>query len=76
MDIQNYADELNLNANYLNWTHGNSIEVDHDDNIIVSNRAMSEIIKIDRYSGDIIWRLGGPMNDFIFINDIHNGPSK
>ena len=76
MNIQDYTNELNLNANYLNWTHGNSIEVDYDNNIIISNRAMSEVIKIDRNSGNIIWRLGGPMNDFTFINDTYNGPSK
>ena len=76
MDIQDYVHEINLNANYLNWTHGNSIEVDHDDNIIVSNRAMSEVIKFNRTTGSVIWRLGGPMNDFTFINDTYNGPSK
>ena len=30
MDIQDYLSNLNLNANYINWTHGNSIEIDGD----------------------------------------------
>tara|TARA_Y100000768_G_scaffold136220_1_gene101391 strand:- start:31 stop:729 length:699 start_codon:yes stop_codon:yes gene_type:complete len=56
--------------------HGNSIEIDTDQNIILSNRAMSELIKFDRVSGELIWRFGGPMNDFTFINDPLNGPNR
>ena len=37
---------------------------------------MSELIKFDRQSGDVIWRLGGPMNDFTFINDPLYGPNR
>ena len=73
MNIENYIDSFNLNANYLNWMHGNSIDIDYDNNIIISNRTMSEAIKFDRLTGEIIWILGGPANDFLFINDIHNG---
>ena len=76
MDIEEYIESFNLNANYLNWMHGNSIEIDYDDNIIVSNRAMSEAIKFDRLTGELIWRLGGPVSDFTFINDTYEGPSK
>ena len=75
MDIQDYIPDLNLNANYVNWTHGNSIEIDGD-YIIISNRAMSEVIKYHRYTGDVVWTLGGPLNDFTFINDLLNGPHK
>jgi len=76
MDIQDYADDMNLNSLYRNWMHGNSIEIDDDENIFVSNRTMSEIIKFDRQSGELIWRLGGPMNDFTFIDDPLNGPNR
>jgi len=76
MDIMDYVDEFNLNAPYRHWTHGNSMEIDYDDNIILSNRAMSEVIKFDRDTGDLIWRMGGPMNDFIFINDLLQGPNR
>ena len=76
MDIMDYVDEFNLNSPYRHWTHGNSIEIDYDQNIIISNRAMDEIIKFDRYSGDLIWRLGGPMNDFTFIDDPLEGPNR
>ena len=76
MDIQDYIDEISLTSTYRNWMHGNSLEVDDDENIIVSNRAMSELIKFDRQSGELIWRLGGPMNDFTFINDPLSGPNR
>ena len=76
MDIMDYVDEFNLNSPYRHWTHGNSIEIDHDQNIIVSNRAMNEIIKFNRQSGELIWRLGGPMNDFTFVDDPLEGPNR
>ena len=56
--------------------HGNSIDIDNDENIIVSNRRSSEIIKIDRTTGEIIWIFGGPTNEFEIINDPLNGFSK
>ena len=76
MDIQDYVDHMNLNSTYRNWMHGNSLEIDIDENIIISNRTMSELIKFNRQTGELIWRLGGPMNDFIFINDPLNGPNR
>jgi hypothetical protein len=76
MDIQNYLGELSLQSTYRNWMHGNSMEIDNDSNIIISNRAMSELIKFDRQSGEVIWRLGGPMNDFTFIDDPLFGPNR
>ena len=76
MDILDYIGELNLVSSYRNWMHGNSIEIDFDGNIIVSNRAMSELIKFNRQSGEVIWRLGGPVNDFTFIDDPLYGPNR
>jgi hypothetical protein len=76
MEIMDYIDEFNLNSPYRNWTHGNSIEIDDDNNIIVSNRSMSEVIKFHRQTGELIWRLGGPMNDFTFLNDPLEGPNR
>ena len=47
----------------------NSVAIDYDDHIIVSNRHLSEVTKINRQTGDIIWRLGGVNNEFDFVND-------
>ena len=75
MNIQDYVPSFNLNTPHINWTHGNSIEIDGD-GLIISNRAMSEVIKYNRYNGSLVWTLGGPLNDFTFINDPLNGPHK
>jgi hypothetical protein len=46
------------------YFHINSIEVDHDGNLLVSARNTWTIYKVDHQSGDVIWRLGGKESDF------------
>jgi hypothetical protein len=46
------------------YVHLNSIEVDRDENLLVSSRNTHTIYKVDRKSGAIIWRLGGKHSDF------------
>ena len=75
LDIGDYQ-HLDLADNVIHWMHGNSIYVDVDSNIIISNRRSSEVIKIDRYSGEIIWIFGGPNNEFDITNDPYNGFSR
>lgn len=53
----------------VDFMHTNAIEVDDDGNWLISNRHMSEITKINRQTGDVIWRLGGKSNEFAFTND-------
>ena len=61
--------KADLTGDRVNPVHGNSFELDHDGNLIISSRRMDEITKIDRQTGEIIWRLGGKANEFTFIND-------
>src|ERR671917_988460 len=49
---------------YYDYFHLNSIDVDRDDNLLLSARNTSAVYKIDRKSGEIIWRLGGKRSDF------------
>ena len=49
----------------LDYFHANSIEVDHDNNLLVSARQTFAVYKIDRNTGEIIWRLGGKKSDFV-----------
>jgi hypothetical protein len=63
------ATHENLLDDTIDYVHGNSIEVDTDNNIIISSRHMDEITKISTTTGNIIWRLGGKNNQFTFIND-------
>jgi hypothetical protein len=48
----------------IDYFHLNSIDVDHDDNLLISARETSTVYKIDRKTGEIIWRLGGKKSDF------------
>lgn len=49
--------------------HMNAVELDWDGNVLISSRHLSEITKINRVSGDVMWRLGGKGNVFTFTND-------
>lgn len=69
-------DHYNLTDSYQDLTlstfdaiHINSIELDHDDNLLISAMALAEITKIDRQTGEIIWRMGGKNNEFTFVNE-------
>ena len=44
--------------------HLNAVTLDADGNFIVSARHTSTIYKIDRDTGDILWRLGGKRSDY------------
>ena len=63
------ATHENMTAPKLDYVHGNSLEYDYDGNLICSFRHTDQIIKINRVTGDIMWRLGGKKNQFTFIND-------
>jgi len=53
----------------VDWTHANAVERDNDGNILLSLRHFNEVTKINRSTGNIIWRLGGKRNQFSFPND-------
>jgi hypothetical protein len=48
----------------IDYFHLNSIGVDTDGNLLVSSRHTSTVYKVDRKSGNVIWRLGGKKSDF------------
>src|SRR5215212_2037100 len=52
----------------INWTHGNSIDLDSAGNLLVSYRNLSEVTKIDTRTGAVLWRMGGARNEFVFDN--------
>ena len=55
--------------NMVSWTHANAVERDRDGNILLSLRHFDEISKINRTTGNFIWRMGGKANQFTFLND-------
>jgi hypothetical protein len=46
------------------YFHINSIDVDRDGNLLVSARNTWAVYKIDRKTGEVIWRLAGKKSDF------------
>jgi hypothetical protein len=54
-------------------SHMNAVDVDEDGHLLVSSRHLSEVTKINRQTGEVLWRLGGPHSDFSFVNDPLNG---
>jgi Arylsulfotransferase (ASST) len=46
------------------YVHLNSIDVDHDGRLLLSARNTSAVYKVDRSTGEIVWRLGGRRSDF------------
>ncbi len=57
------------NASTIDYVHGNAIEIESDTAVLISSRNLSEITKIDRRTGEIIWRFGGKNNSFDIQND-------
>jgi hypothetical protein len=54
----------------FDYAHINAVTIDPTDNhLLASLRTTSEIVKINRRTGQIMWRLGGKMNQFTFIGE-------
>ena len=61
---ETYVDPREDHYPGVDYFHINSIDVDHDNNLLVSARETSTVYKIDRSTGEVIWRLGGKKSDF------------
>lgn len=62
-------------SNFLNrfticdFAHANSLDMDSDTSLILSTRNLSEVTRINKKTGKIIWRMGGKNNEFAFPDD-------
>jgi len=74
--ILDVTPEIDLTQPIVPFTHANSVTSDLDGNILLSCRNLDEITKIDKNTGNIIWRWGGSAcknNQFTFTNDTVDG---
>ncbi|MCX6140961.1 MAG: aryl-sulfate sulfotransferase [Candidatus Kapabacteria bacterium] len=74
--ITDATDDIELDVAMIDYIHINSVIKDVDGNYIISARHLDEVIKINRQTGAIMWRLGGSKskhNQFRFLNDTTNG---
>lgn len=69
IDVIDASDAINLTAQVIDYIHCNSIFVDFDNNLLLSSRHLDEITKINRETGDIIWRMGGKRNQYTLMNE-------
>jgi outer membrane protein assembly factor BamB len=71
-DITDMTKQHSITAQTIDYVHGNALDTCDDGNIILSCRHMDEVTKINRTTGDIMWRFGGKdarHHDFEIIND-------
>jgi arylsulfate sulfotransferase len=62
----NYADSVNPQ----DYMHMNGMYIDPKDNgLICSFRTQDQIIKLNRQTGAVVWRLGGKNSDFALFSD-------
>ena len=62
---QEHNDYKNLQNKWADYIHFNSVTVDpKDNNLICSFRNIDSILKIERYTGNILWMLGGKGDQF------------
>jgi len=73
--ITDATPDIDLTSSYILYCHINSFFIDTDGNLVISSRHLDEVTKINKSTGDIMWRLGGTKcknNQFTFTNDTHD----
>lgn len=74
--VTNATEDINLRAQNIDYIHVNDIAEDKDGNLLLSCRHLDEVVKIDRITGTVLWRMGGSKskgNQFTFVNDDIDG---
>ena len=74
--VTDATEDVQLDVAYVDYIHINSIVKDDDGNLLISCRHLDEVIKINRQSGAVMWRLGGTKsknNQFSWLNDTFDG---
>src|SRR5215216_4228692 len=61
---ESYLDPPSDPRHSYDYFHINSIDVDHDGNLLISARNTWSVYKVERKSGEVLWRLGGKKSDF------------
>ncbi len=61
---ESYLDVPSSPTEAFDYFHINSIDEDDDGNILISGRNTFSVLKVDKGTGKVIWRLGGKKSDF------------
>ena len=73
LPVDGIASPINVQGEYVDWTHMNAIDATSDGNYLLSVRHLSQVVKIDSSTGAVLWKLGGMGSDFQFVGDSFNG---
>ena len=68
--------DVDLRNKRIDYIHVNSVTEDTDRNFLVSCRNLDQVVKINRNTGAVLWRLGGTSaskSDFSIVNDDNSG---
>ena len=70
------SDHIGLDESYVtpttgsyDFAHLNAAAVDDDGSLLVSSRHAWTVYRVDRTTGEIVWRLGGKKSDFALADD-------
>ena len=74
LDYIPVQDAINIdltNPGIIDYMHTNSIDLESDTSFLLSSRHLNEVTRINRKSGNVIWRMGlnGASKSFRFAND-------
>jgi len=74
--VADAIDSVEVNTPVVDYIHINSVVIDRDGNYLISCRHTDEVIKVNRSTGAVMWRLGGSLskgNQFQWLNDSTGG---
>lgn len=78
IDVEEWAGDDNAkhSRTTTDFDHPNALSFDAGGNYIVSWRNLDQIMAINSQTGAIIWRIGGVLGDYEFVNDPLGGFRK
>ncbi|MFZ4620075.1 MAG: aryl-sulfate sulfotransferase [Bacteroidota bacterium] len=70
-------DHISVSETYMNaaaaafdYIHVNAYDMDSDGNFLFAFRNTCEVVKVNRVTGEFMWRMGGKNNQFTFIGEV------
>ncbi len=60
---------VSLTQSTVDYIHLNSVSILPGGDLLVSSRNLSEVFRIRKETGEILWRMGGAQNEFSFTGD-------
>ena len=72
-DVMHPTENPHIVNQKQDWTHANALFKDRDDNYLISFRNLNQVWKIDKNSGEVMWKLGIEGDFRIKIKELFTG---